>query len=176
MRKRALRTALVAIILLTIVHLGPSGALADDSGWKSPSQDNTSSGGEFVSAPNAYADINQSYAEAEFELGGGTKAHNYWGYDLGIPDCATVEGITVVPYYCIGDTGPGRVELGVRLSWDGGISWTDVMTTTYMPSCPTSLGTSQTFGGGEELWGHAWTPAELSNDNFRVKLIADTDT
>ncbi len=52
------------------------------------------------------------------------------------------------------------------LSWDNGASYTS-------PQLVGPFGTvdnTMTAGSASDTWGHAWTPAELSNANFRFKI------
>ena len=52
------------------------------------------------------------------------------------------------------------------LSWDNGVTYTS-------PQLVGPFGTvdnTMTAGSSSDTWGHAWTPAELSNANFRFKI------
>jgi len=55
----------------------------------------------------------------------------------------------------------------VQLSWDGGTNWTGAKATSNLT---TSLAT-YTLGSTSDTWGHAWTAAQLSPTNFRVRVI-----
>jgi hypothetical protein len=63
--------------------------------------------------------------------------------------------------------------MDVRLSWDGGSSWTDWKRTTTEP---TSEATTL-LGGPTDLWGHGWSADDLSNANFRVEIrcVSESD-
>jgi hypothetical protein len=54
----------------------------------------------------------------------------------------------------------------VELSWDGGATWTPVMTTPILSASETTY----LLGGPANLWGHPWQASELSNPNFRVRI------
>jgi hypothetical protein len=54
----------------------------------------------------------------------------------------------------------------VELSWDGGATWSTTRVTTLL-----GYGLA-TFveGSAIDTWGHSWTPAELSDGSFVVRL------
>ena len=60
------------------------------------------------------------------------------------------------------------VRIGVELSWDGGVSWTARKDQTFTNRDP--LDAVKTYGSTIDTWGHTWTPDELSDANFRVRL------
>jgi len=170
-RLRTVRTALVVIIALAFVLLGPGGALADDTGWKSPSDNAADTGGGFDNPENAHAE-GGGYAEKDFE-GGGEARHLYWKYNLGIPDCAIIDGIEVRLDWWLSYAGDIST-MSVELSWDGGTSWTTAKTDSTQT---TDTDHSAILGGPTDKWGRTqWTVDELSNDNFRVRVTATTDT
>jgi hypothetical protein len=173
MRKRVPRTALVAIILLTILLLGPSGVLADDTDWKDPTADYAFSGGGFDFPDNAYHD-DAADAEADFDGSGGTKEHVYKDYDLGIPACATIDGIEVQVDYCPDIVSAGDNHVWVYLSPNGGTNWSAPQEALYTSDCPTK--TLAIVGGDGDDWGMAWTPAILNSGDFEVRVVAETDT
>ena len=61
----------------------------------------------------------------------------------------------------------------VQLSGDGGLTWTTPRAQAY-PSAGTL--TTLTFGGSGDLWGATWLPGQLSNANFRLRLINVDDS
>ena len=55
----------------------------------------------------------------------------------------------------------------VQLSWDGGTTWTT-------PQSTVTLSTSEIsylLGGSNNLWERTWTTDELSDANFRIRII-----
>ena len=64
------------------------------------------------------------------------------------------------------DSTSGSPKMCVELSWDGGVSWTAALTTSTLPTTMKTL----VLGGAANSWGRSWTPAELSNANFRVRV------
>ncbi|MBA3877739.1 MAG: hypothetical protein C0498_12605 [Anaerolinea sp.] len=93
--------------------------------------------------------------------------HRFSAFGLGVPSTASViNGISV------------RVKLGLdllsgtnlvcaQISGDGGTTWTATQSAAI-----TAAGlTTYTLGGAANLWGRTWTTAQLSDANFRVRLI-----
>lgn len=84
-------------------------------------------------ATNAYTDdLNYTRDKNSGEkvnstaLGSGTDKHNFYNYGLGvIPTGSTINGITVRVDMAVTDLGDGPFT-AIRLSWDGGTSWTAV--------------------------------------------------
>lgn len=60
-----------------------------------------------------------------------------------------------------------RVTVGIRLSWDGGTSFTATKNNVFI-SKPNDL--VKIYGNLTDDWGHNWTSSELSNENFRARL------
>jgi 6-phosphogluconolactonase (cycloisomerase 2 family) len=58
-------------------------------------------------------------------------------------------------------------QIGVQLSWDGGVSSTTLRTVGPL----TTTDTIYTIGGTSDDWGRAWVPADFSDANFRVRLV-----
>ena len=93
--------------------------------------------------------------------------HRFNTFALGLPGTASaVNGISV------------RVKLGLdllsgtnlvcaQLSWDAGTAWTS----TQSASLTATALTSYTLGGTTNTWGRTWTVSQLSDANFRVRLI-----
>ena len=95
----------------------------------------------------------------------GRDRHRYFNYGLALSSDATISGIEVRLDSRV-DSTSGSPRMCVELSWDGGVSWTAPLTSAALS---TSM-TSRTLGGTANTWGRSWTPAELSNANFRVRV------
>ena len=95
----------------------------------------------------------------------GRDRHRYFNYGLALSSDATINGIEVRLDSRV-DSTSGSPRMCVELSWDGGVSWTAPLAS---PTLTTSM-TSRTLGGAANTWGRSWTPAELSNANFRVRV------
>lgn len=65
------------------------------------------------------------------------------------------------------DNTTGTPTICVQLSWNGGASWTTAKQTA-------TLGTSEAtyiLGGSADNWGRTWNLSELSDANFRIRVI-----
>lgn len=56
--------------------------------------------------------------------------------------------------------------LNIRISGDGGSTWSNTKTTDDL----TTSDTVSTMGNNSDLWGYAWTPAMFSNANFLLEF------
>jgi hypothetical protein len=152
----------VFIFLLISVIVLSNAASAADTSWVAPS---SNAGGSGVTSPaNAYAD-DTSYAVFN---GGGTSNWNYYGYGFSsIPSGAMINGIEVNAFgFRSGSYGSNRY-MRVRLSWDGGATWTSYnITTTEWASGSSPV--NHILGGPADNWGHSWTRDEIVN-NFRIQ-------
>ncbi len=145
----------------------------DDTGWRDPTGDYVGSTG-FDDPAGAYA--NGGSCGGWGGYGGCAHrsspadgvSHVYRDYEFGIPGGAEIEGIEVRLDWSLSWGWGGSNSILVYLSWDGGNSWTT-------PKTSSSPG-DDTLGGTSNMWGHTWSPSDLSNGNFRVRLELDTTT
>jgi hypothetical protein len=139
-----------------------------DTGWMDPSANAADAGNGFELNPTyAYSD-DSNYARNDDGAG---DSHRYYNYGFNIPGCATITGIRVRLQWWL-DSISGNNSMSVELSWDGGTSWTAAKKDTY--ESPSEHET--TLGSSSDTWGHTWTPGQLSNDNFRVRLTCNSDS
>jgi hypothetical protein len=165
------------IILLTD---GAANAMeAENTDYRSPtanaprttSNDGDRNGFE-VNPTNAYADdINpaedrNSGTGTSTDCGNsGKDRHDFYNYGISVPGGNTILGIEVRLDAWVG-AASGTRNMCVQLSWNGGTSWTTARQT---PNLGASLGT-YILGENGDTWGHTWTPSQLSNANFRVRI------
>jgi hypothetical protein len=125
-----------------------------------------------TSPSNAYLD--DGLFAVDLNSGNGTSTsctattkdkHRYHNYGINIPG-STILGIEV-RVDAKAESASGSPKLCVQLSWNGGSTWTTAQQT------PNLAATELTYlvGGPTDTWGHAWTLSELSNANFRVRVI-----
>lgn len=140
------------------------------TGYRTAAANGSDSGGDgngFESNPtNAYADG----SGAASNINGAGDRHRYYNYDIAIPDGYTIEGIEVRADWWL-DSLVGTSSLQVELSWDGGASWTAQKLDTQ----ETTVEHTGILGSPSDLWGRAWTEAELSNANFRVRVVSTSN-
>jgi uncharacterized repeat protein (TIGR02543 family) len=117
----------------------------------------------FLTPDNAYTNgAGQAHGEID------PSAQIYKNYNFSVPagnqvsqvkvevDAKTNQIVTLGSYF------------EVSLSWDGGTSWTGSKNCGLVTSAPAMY----TCNVGDPLWSRTWAPSELSNSNFRVKVVA----
>jgi hypothetical protein len=117
---------------------------------------------EWTTGVNAY--ISDGLYASETVL---AERQSYGTYGFSIPGTNTIDGIEV-KLEASASTNAGTIE--VALSWDGGTSISSMATTTTL----TTTDTIYTLGTTADLWGHAWTPAEFSDGNFRLRVTGQS--
>ncbi|MFH1087836.1 MAG: hypothetical protein V1737_04540 [Chloroflexota bacterium] len=103
-------------------------------------------------------------------MGTGCDKHNFYNYGLAsvIPSGSTISGITVRADIAVDSVKTAEAPFtAIRLSWDGGTSWTAVKQFTLTATTETTY----TYGGSADTWGRTWLTSELSDANFRVRVI-----
>ena len=93
---------------------------------------------------------------------------------LPTPDPIAITGIGVrIDAKKTDSGGTSLLRIGVELSWNSGSTWTTPVKKT--PVLQAQYGTYM-LGGPSDLWGHAWTRAELAAvGTFRMRLTASAD-
>jgi hypothetical protein len=96
----------------------------------------------------------------------GKDKHRFWDFGLDVPaSVSSIDGIELrADAYVTPATGVNR--LCAQLSWNGGSNWTAAKQLN-LAGAETTL----VFGGPADRWGRTWTPAQLGNADFRVRLI-----
>ncbi len=93
--------------------------------------------------------------------------HRFYGFVTGLPGSVTsINGIQVRADLAL-DSITGTTNLCAQLSWDGGTTWTTIQSQAVTVAAETTY----VFGGTANLWGRAWTLAQLNTTNFRVRII-----
>jgi hypothetical protein len=114
------------------------------------------------------ADMNSGTTTSTSCTDGGKDRHVFQDYNINVPAGANITGITV-RLDAWADSSSGTRRLCAELSWDGGVTWTAPQETDNLP---TSSSSSDTLGSNSEEWGRAWTPADFTNGNFRLRLTS----
>jgi len=97
----------------------------------------------------------------------GKDKHRFWNFGLGVPASVTsIDGIEVAADAHV-SVASGVTRLCAQLSWNGGSNWTAARQVNLAASETTLV-----LGGPLDRWGRSWTPAQLGNANFRVRLIS----
>ena len=92
--------------------------------------------------------------------------HNFYDYGLPLPAGVRIVGIEV-QLDALVDNSANSPYMCVELSWNGGTTWTTPQSTATLNDRENSY----LLGGSNNDWGHTWTTDELSNANFRVRII-----
>lgn len=112
-------------------------------------------------------DVNSGTNATTSCTNGGKDRHRFSGFGLDVPASASrVEGIEVAAdAYVSAVTGTNR--LCAQLSWDAGASWTAPKQVDL-----TGSETARAFGSPTDTWGRPWSPSELDDVSFRVRLVS----
>jgi hypothetical protein len=98
----------------------------------------------------------------------GKDRHRFWDFGLGVPATVTsIDGIQVRADVGMNNNG-GTNQICVQLSWDGGTTWTAAKSQSLTGG---STITTYTLGAANDTWGRTWLGSQLSNANFRVRVI-----
>ena len=92
--------------------------------------------------------------------------HRFYDYGLPLPPGVTIMGIEV-RLDALVDSTANSPHMCVQLSWDGGTIWTTPQSTATLDTSEKSF----LLGGSNNLWERIWTTDELSDANFRVRII-----
>jgi choice-of-anchor B domain-containing protein len=154
----------------------PSGG---NTGFLSPltSAAQTSSAGDNngyeVTALNAFADgggvardVNSGTNNNSSCTANSKDKHRFYDFNISLPGGATVKGIEV-RLDAFADSTSNSPRICVQLSWNGGSSWT----TAKQASTLTTSEATYILGSPTDTWGRTWTLTNLSNANFRVRVI-----
>ena len=110
----------------------------------------------------AYDQVDGTYATTSSSL-----AQDYTDFSHGVPGTDTITGIEV-KLEVSGTTAAGTID--VQLSWDGGSTFTTAKSTGTLSDTDAVV----TLGGPSDDWGHTpWTPTELNNSNFELRLTGN---
>jgi hypothetical protein len=140
-----------------------------DTGFMEATATATDSGGDgdgFELNPiNAFAD-GGGYAS---NIDGAGDRQRYYNYGFPVSSDCAIQGIEVRLDWWLDDI-LGTNSMDVRLSWNGGTSWTTVKTDIDETTAEHSV----VLGGPADTWGRSWSAAELSDVNFRVRLTSSS--
>lgn len=133
----------------------------DDNGFE------TNPSYAYADDANSATDTNSGDSINSVAADAGTDKHSYYNYGMAeIPDGSTINGITVRADIAVDDT-VNSPFTAIRLSWDGGSTWTAVKSQTL--TAITEI--TYTYGGSTDNWGRTWSVSELSDANFRLQVI-----
>ncbi len=147
------------LLLLVAAFARPLPVWADNSGERSPA----ATSGDLSNGTNAF--VCNDGLSATFTASNQQQIYSMYG--LSIPPMSTVTGIQV-HLRALNDGSAKNRKLRVSLSWNAGVNYTAELQTRNLRSNYRDF----FLGGSTYLWGRtAWTPTEVSDTNFRVKVV-----
>lgn len=150
---------------------------SDDNPWVEFSANITESSESCPSGPNSagsavgqFANPTNVFTANNVRATTGTVGDTMAVYDFGLAPISgnNIDGIEVMAEWLATGTNGMISQLNIRLSFNGGTTWTGAKAQTRDPEFGESQSTS---GGASDTWGRSWTTSELTNTNFRVGLI-----
>ncbi len=132
----------------------------DGNGFQTNAANACSNDAAFAQDTNSGTNTNTSCSNT------GKDRHRYYDYNFSIAAGSTIDGIEVRLDAWADGTG-GSPFMCVELSWDGGTTWTATKTTPTL----TTTEASYTLGASTDTWGRTWSTGDLTNANFRVRII-----
>lgn len=159
-------------VRVTNIYAVVSYASTANTGFLSPSATSVDTGGSGNgfegNATGAYADGGTFASNAN----GAGDRHRYYNYNITIPNGTTVAGIEVRPDWWL-DSTQNTSSVAIELSWNGGVSWTAAKTESTETTTDTN---SKIVGASNDTWGRAWSAADFSNTNFRVRITSNSNS
>jgi len=135
-----------------------------NTGWQSPSATGQTHN-QWTNPTNGYSS-NNSRATINADTLVGTGSQDYGNFGLSIPSGDTVRGIEV-KVESLTDSS-GYHDLAIAVSKDNGSTWFAEKTIRYEDF--DSVDGTKLAGHARSLWGLSWSPADLANANFKVKV------
>ena len=100
-------------------------------------------------------------------LAGTDDRHRFYNFGISVPTGCVVTGIEVRLDWWLGATQQTN-SMSAELSWDGGSSWTAAKFDTTETTAEHTI----ILGGPADTWGRTWTPGEVSDANFQLRLTS----
>ena len=131
-----------------------------DTGYHSPSATGETYD-EWINPTNVYSSDNSDALQNV-----DTYMQDYYNFNFGVPEGATIDGIEVSIEGESNYAGAND-KIEIELSWDSGNTYTNEnKQLTYN----TGSDEYQNTGGSEDTWGRTWSDTEFSNENFRLRM------
>jgi hypothetical protein len=140
---------------------GSGQSIGNEAGFFAATNVTTPSGWSgWTNASNGYTQ-DSAYATAN-----AAAASDYFNFGFSVPSSDVVNGFTIK---ILGSASGAGGTVGAELSWNGGTSTT---TSGVVTSAFTTTDTVYTLGSASNTFGRTWTPSELSNANFHLRIKA----
>ena len=146
----------IALLLFFVI---PSVALADDTGFLTPSANTTNAAPSWANSQNGYAS-DDTYATT-------TNTSSWVSYaDFNIPAIPTGSTINGIEVSAEGKTA-GR-DIDINLSWNNH-NYTPVVIAAGFTEATDVV---KLIGGATNIFGRTWSAENFTNENFRVRATA----
>ena len=156
----------ISAVFLGVIQVN---LFADDTtGWKSPTT-YARCIDEWSNPGGACDGVNGEYAEGG-RVGDEVQTEGWGGFNFNIPANASITGIQVRAYYRLSSNTELPVWNTLLLSWNTGCEYVSHLFIYAMDT------TWQWDTTDWSLWGHNWTPDELTNGNFTCAITAHPET
>jgi hypothetical protein len=138
-----------------------TGSAGDNNGYElNPANAQADGGG-------VAQDINSGTNNSSSCTNNGKDKHQFYNYNVSLPPSATVTGLEVRLDASVDSPGSNAPLICVQISWDGGNTWTTAKQTSTL----TASETTYVLGGSSDTWGRAWALSNLTNANFRIRVV-----
>ena len=145
---------------------------------RSPTANAADSGGDgngFESSPqNAHADDTLRAVDRNSGTSTSTSCtssskdkHRFYNYGLTLPAGVSIRGVEVRLDARVESTS-GSPKMCVQVSWNGGTTWTSPKSTALLSTWTTTF----TLGSPTDTWGRTWATGDMTDANFRVRVIS----
>jgi hypothetical protein len=111
------------------------------------------------------ADNNSGTSTSTSCSNSGKDRHVFRDFNISVPAGAVIDGFSVRLDSWVSSTSGTRFQC-VDLSWNGGASWTSAKTTSSLSGSQATY----TLGNSSDNWGRSWSPGDVSNGNFQVRV------
>ena len=111
-------------------------------------------------------DTNSGDSAGSSCIGQNKDSHRYFNFGIVVPSTAFLIAGIEVRLDAMADSTVGSPLMCVELSWNGGVTWTQLQQT---PTLTTSEVT-YILGGIGDTWGRVWTGADFLNGNIQVRI------
>lgn len=119
----------------------------------------------------AYADLAQ-YPTCNSSICYYSNIAHFTGFGFSIPLTATISGIMVNAMQRVSSPGGGIRDSVVFLSFNGTVQGSNKADSTYWQDTPTM----NIYGNAADIWGYAWTPAEVNDATFGIQFQVTNDS
>jgi hypothetical protein len=132
----------------------------DNNGYQTSPTSAYATDGIFAVDTNSGTNSNTSCTNS------GKDKHRFYAFNINTAGMTAIQGIEIRLNAKV-DSSSNAPKICVQLSWNGGTTWTTAKSTATL----TTGVAGYVLGGAADTWGRAWTTSDLSNTNFRVRVI-----